>query len=781
VLRRLRFDFEQEKTVVADRFKAERDETSKQMAALSANFERKLQDLAERTDQMTKDLGEELRLQMRTVVTEMAVLKSRVASVESGLKAAVEAVQTNRAKTFQLEIDMVEPRVKVTKALTSTARALSDIQIRFVKIVEPDDSRPDFYHDDFKPIMRACGGYEEASFPNALGLDSFQILAMEYARTLVLGERSGDPQVDQIFHGFGSALDSDGLAKTLLLAMVRYPVGSESETCLAKIQNWGRVILMKDSRFQTFRQRLADDESLARDIENIYEALSDLETPADQMDHLVQKSLLGLPNFSAALSALRVKMADDLVDHAQSTMALAERSQIFDEFADFQNETSQDRAESQRQINVLKAQLASFEVSTNQRLNQLQSEVGNLKLSVKRALDVIISLADRSGYPDLKAYTIWAGVPINAVPEVVPFWRPQIRQVQHFFSGPLSLKNKTDSCTGAKIDERTGGIQSLIQFGKWGPCWVNFRAVPQKAWGNEVKTFWLRVFGSATQINIKVDPSVQREQKALFAGYNYDKTFDFRNLAPNDPFLRLNGTLSRGVFDIRVPDILDYFCQKIRTWSGVTLTLTPIKTDVFDGAQAGGGSTSVETGAAFYYNIQLFSPLVIDFKKHGLLRTVPQNRSGVKFDLLGDGRRVSTGWVEAREGGLLALDLNRNGRIDGGRELFGEATLLSKGQRASNGFEALSVYDSNKDGMIDSKDRIHSKLLVWFDHNLNGLSEAGELVPLTQTRVQSINLAYSEVPPEQRMSSGNDLRFVSQSDVRFYDVFFGYRIEESAP
>jgi hypothetical protein len=778
VMRKLNFDFEQEKIAVSDRFKAERVETTKQLELLTDKFQKDLQLLADKTEQMTKDLGDDLRLQMRSVVTDIAVLNSRTASVESSLKSALEEIQTNRAKTFKFESDLVIPRQKTTQALLSATRALGDIQIRFVKILNPDEKIPEFYNEEFKPLMRACGGDQEASFPNALGYDSFQILAMEYVRSLLLGERTGLDQVDRIFHGFGEAVDSDGLSKTLLLNLIRYPVGSESEFCLAKIQDFGRSVILNDPRFQPVRDRLAASDDLARNVENIYDALINLQPPANQIDGLLATSLSGLKNYDELLGGLRIKTANDLLEHAQSSLALAERSQILQEFADFHIQTSQDREAGIREINELKTQLSAFETSTNQRINQLQSDVSNIKLSVKRALDVLISLADRGGYPDLKAYAVWSGVPINAVPEVVPFWRPQVRQVQHFFSGPLSLKNKSDACTGLKIDESGGANQGITQFGKWGPCWVNFRQFPQKAWGNEVKTIWLRVFGSATQINVKVDPQVQLEQKALFAGYNYNKTFDFRNLDPNDQFLRLNGTFNRGVFDIRVPDILDYYCEKIRAWSGIALTVTPIKTDVFGGVQAGGGTTSVETGNPFIYRIQLYSPLVIDFKKHGTLRTISQFESGVKFDLMGTGSLVSTGWVRSEEGGLLALDLNNNRVIDSGKELFGEATVMPNGSKPTNGFVALGVYDSNKDGVINKKDAIYNKLLVWADHNQNGISEKEELTSLSQANVQVISLLYTDVPKEKRMNAGNDLRYISTSDVKVYDVYFGYTVEQ---
>ena len=80
--------------------------------------------------------------------------------------------------------------------------------------------------------------------------------------------------------------------------------------------------------------------------------------------------------------------------------------------------------------------------------------------------------------------------------------------------------------------------------------------------------------------------------------------------------------------------------------------------------------------------------------------------------------------------GLLVLDVNGNGTIDSGRELFGDNTRLGTGSNAtnaSNGYQAIGQYDSNGDGQINSTDTIYSQLRVWRDLNQDGISQAGEL------------------------------------------------------
>jgi Ca2+-binding RTX toxin-like protein len=127
-------------------------------------------------------------------------------------------------------------------------------------------------------------------------------------------------------------------------------------------------------------------------------------------------------------------------------------------------------------------------------------------------------------------------------------------------------------------------------------------------------------------------------------------------------------------------------------------------------------------------------PLVLDLDLHGVSLTA-LGTSNVYFDLDGNGFAERTGWAAPREG-LLALDVNRNGQIDNGSELFGNAT--------QNGFEVLARYDDNRDGRIDAADSVWNSLLIWRDADRDGVSDSGELTAITANDVSSINLAGEE-------------------------------------
>jgi VCBS repeat-containing protein len=149
------------------------------------------------------------------------------------------------------------------------------------------------------------------------------------------------------------------------------------------------------------------------------------------------------------------------------------------------------------------------------------------------------------------------------------------------------------------------------------------------------------------------------------------------------------------------------------------------------------------------------SPLVLDLNGDGV-QTVDISH-GAMFDLQATGTAQATGWVDAHDG-LLAMDLNHDGKINSGAELFGNSTLLADGRNATSGWTALAQYDSNVDGKLDAQDAVFDALMVWQDANSNGLTDAGELRSLKDVGVISINLSHDSTITHQ---NGNLLQGVS--------------------
>ncbi|APA82864.1 Iron-regulated protein frpC [Francisella tularensis subsp. novicida PA10-7858] len=130
-------------------------------------------------------------------------------------------------------------------------------------------------------------------------------------------------------------------------------------------------------------------------------------------------------------------------------------------------------------------------------------------------------------------------------------------------------------------------------------------------------------------------------------------------------------------------------------------------------------------------------PLTLDLDGDGI-ETVSADGS-VLFDSNADGIKRGTGWVGADDG-LLVRDIDGSGTIDNGQELFGDATVKSDGSIATDGFDALSDLDSNNDGVFDANDTAFEDVKVWQDKNQDGISQADELMSLSEAGIADINL-----------------------------------------
>lgn len=136
------------------------------------------------------------------------------------------------------------------------------------------------------------------------------------------------------------------------------------------------------------------------------------------------------------------------------------------------------------------------------------------------------------------------------------------------------------------------------------------------------------------------------------------------------------------------------------------------------------------------------SPLVVDLDGDGLQLSTER----VRFDLRATGQPQRVTWVGPREG-LLAMDLDGDGRVTSGRELFGNHSdcLANK---CADGAAALAVHDhpamgGNADGRIDSSDKVFDALRIWVDRNRDGRSQPGEVGSMSDHGIKALSLKAS--------------------------------------
>lgn len=151
--------------------------------------------------------------------------------------------------------------------------------------------------------------------------------------------------------------------------------------------------------------------------------------------------------------------------------------------------------------------------------------------------------------------------------------------------------------------------------------------------------------------------------------------------------------------------------------------------------------------------------------------TTDTDKSGNKlyFDMNSDGfKERMLDWFGQDEG-VLVNDTNRNGIVDNGSEIIGNRYLNSKGETTLDTLSLLRDFDTNKDGVIDSKD--NSGLSIWIDKNRNAKTDEGELISINDANspIKSISLNYLDT-----LLSGYDRNHdmkIDKSD-KIYDYIY---------
>jgi hypothetical protein len=160
-------------------------------------------------------------------------------------------------------------------------------------------------------------------------------------------------------------------------------------------------------------------------------------------------------------------------------------------------------------------------------------------------------------------------------------------------------------------------------------------------------------------------------------------------------------------------------------------------------------------------NAQRKDPLVINFG--GTATQLSSQR--FSFDLNADGQTEDVPLL-AGGSGYLALDINGNGRIDSGAELFGPAS--------GAGFAELAKHDQDGNGWIDENDAVFEKLQVWTP----AADGAGDLAGLKQRGVGALYLGHLATPFELRGEANSDLGAVKASGLYLMEDGGGGTLQE---
>jgi VCBS repeat-containing protein len=174
-------------------------------------------------------------------------------------------------------------------------------------------------------------------------------------------------------------------------------------------------------------------------------------------------------------------------------------------------------------------------------------------------------------------------------------------------------------------------------------------------------------------------------------------------------------------------------------------------------------------------------PIILDVDDDGF--SFAGLDDGRRFDLDGDGSIDTVAWNTSSDG-MLAMDLDGNGLIDNGAELF---TPDFAHRSFATGGAALTSLDGNGDGVLDAGDAAFADLLLWRDANADGISDAGEIISLWEAGLASIQLPVlpgeGEIDGQEVIGSGRFTRtdgsvgayveVTLEADFGSIDPFFG--------
>lgn len=126
-------------------------------------------------------------------------------------------------------------------------------------------------------------------------------------------------------------------------------------------------------------------------------------------------------------------------------------------------------------------------------------------------------------------------------------------------------------------------------------------------------------------------------------------------------------------------------------------------------------------------------PIVIDLDNSGFKLTSWKDND-VLFDMKGDGYLRQTGWVKGNTGILVLANDN------GVNSIFDLVSERLSGSNFEDGFGALSHYDEDQIGFIDSRYSVFNELCVWLNKSGDGVFKNEELKTLQELGIKQINL-----------------------------------------
>ena len=151
------------------------------------------------------------------------------------------------------------------------------------------------------------------------------------------------------------------------------------------------------------------------------------------------------------------------------------------------------------------------------------------------------------------------------------------------------------------------------------------------------------------------------------------------------------------------------------------------------------------------------TPLAVPLRDGLCVADMVDCAARVRFDADGSGERKRWSWL-SRDAAWLVYDQKQSGRITSALQLFGNVTFWLFWE---NGYQALATLDDNADGQLTGTELRY--LALWRDANTNGISEPGEVTPVSAAGIVALSCKYTAT------NRSTNFRAMSPSGVKFKD------------
>jgi|GEM_PF-5043644 len=422
--------FDDHKAAVATKFGVLEADVDAKIAGLRADFEEQLDDVMVDVDELGEGLGAGFQEHLAGLVQEVAILKNQVANHDQTLINLAQAQRDDNAKLIQLQGQVDALTVNLSQDISVVINKYLKIQEIFMTILAPNDRNLQAWDIDFKQFMPICGGDANLSFPNAMGMESYQFINLEFSRLLLSGVRSGT-EADGIFHNYGEAFQGTGFHRTIVTAMTNQAYGNANGDCLNKIQHWARRIIFESKEFNLIRQRMRDSGALAASIEELYRSLAEIKGESDQITQMILNFTAGMFNEAKVYNTLLAQYAVKFINFGMNRMTIVNKVQHINKTTIIQREIG-GIEKFEVLFQRMMGKLDGFALKSTTRIRALERRVGNL--SAQMAM-VLRHLNCTSAKGCLGPIAIQPINPIVIAPPPPPpaCTAPKVAFVQHFF------------------------------------------------------------------------------------------------------------------------------------------------------------------------------------------------------------------------------------------------------------------------------------------------------------------------------------------------------------